>query len=651
MSRDERFERLDSDSACEKVGRDLTYYAQSEGYPRVYGREEEIRQLLTWMMRPKKKNVIIIGESGVGKTSIVEEVAYRIATGKVPAELQNKRIIQTSFSDMWASVGKEDWGGYLDLLKRLINECNSMGAFLFMDEIHTMFKHTYSMSYIRPAIARGDLNILGATTERDYHTFVSPDSSSVRRFQILRLTEPNEETTCEMVANAMKHELKDCGCTLRKADTLKYLVQLTNSYIPYQFQPGKSLNIIEHISAEISAKAITSRIPCPEPPKMDVNVNRVFSKRDIPKKKLHDNDGNVVFRIPARKEITKSDIRKAVCKSVGIPEEAIIAPRERLDAMQLVLNAHIMGQQEAIAKLCRRLYISKARVSVSPDRPDGVFLLAGPTGVGKTELAKALSSYLTGSDKNLVRLDMSTYNTPYSINSLIGTSGFRKDHEFQEAPLLTRLIKSNPYGVLLLDEIEKAHEEVRLLFLQVFDTGKMMDSLGNELYLKNMVIIMTTNTGFSDRKPVIPTPGQTGSDENREFERASMEAISSKFPKEFLGRVDDILIFKPLTKEIMREFVGQKIHTLEKITGKKFQVSDSAKELLCKEGFHPEFGARDLNRAIDNLIGYDLAKIRLDTGWDSVEKITITVAEDKKGLSISPVYSEETSYGFERVAP
>ena len=623
MSDNKLFTKLDATSACEKVGRDLTYIAQSEGYPHVFGREDEIRQLLTWMMRPKKKNVIIIGESGVGKTSIIEEIAFRVASGSVPSELRNKRIIQTSFADMWASVGKEDWGSYLDLLKKVIKECNQMGAFLFMDEIHTMFKHTYSMSYIRPALARGELNILGATTEREYHTFVSPDPSTIRRFQILRLKEPSEEVTCGMVKNAMKYDLRDSGVTLKKSDTLKYLVQLTNSYIPYQYQPGKALDIIEEISTELSAKAITSHESGKENPIIDMN-------------------GDMVIPLPAKIEITKNDIRKAVCRSVGIPEEAIIAPRERLDAMQQVLNTHIMGQQEAISKLCRRLYISKARVSVSPDRPDGVFLLAGPTGVGKTALAKALSSYLTGSDKDLVRLDMSTYSTQLSIHSLIGSPGFHKDYEFQEAPLLTRLIKSNPYGVLLLDEIEKAHEEVRLLFLQAFDTGKMMDSMGNELFLKNMVIIMTTNTGFSDRKPIIRgfrnTSDENNEEENREFERVVMESLNKEFPKEFLGRVDDILLFKPLTIDIMREFVSQKILTLEKITGKKIQVTDSARELLCDKGFHPEFGARDLNRAIDTLIGYKLAKLRLSDGWDRVEAIDIslTLTGDKQDILVTP---------------
>jgi ATP-dependent Clp protease ATP-binding subunit ClpA len=627
-----RFERLDEDMICEKVGRDLTYHAQADGYPRVDCRDEEICQFLTWMIRPKKKNVIIIGESGVGKTSIVEEVAYLIASGNVPKELQDKRIIQTSFSDIWASVGKEDWGNYLDLLKKLMKECNRMGAFLFMDEIHQMFRHSYSMAYIKPAIARGELNILGATTEREYHTYIARDPAIVRRFQVLRLKEPNEDKTCEIVMKAMQSGLKDCGCTLNNPDTIRYLVQLTNSYIPYQFQPGKSLDIIDQIATDKLLRAVTSHAT-------DGLIKKGTKK-----------DNSTEHRLPSITEINKDDIKKTVCKSVGIPEEAIIAPREMLDAMQQVLNAHIMGQQEAISKLCHRLYISKAGVSVSPDRPDGVFLLAGPTGVGKTELAKALSTYLVGSDKHLIRLDMSTYNTASSIHSLIGMSGFYKDDEAQEVPLLTRLIKSNPYGVLLLDEIEKAHNEVRLLFLQAFDTGKMVDSLGNELYLKNLVIIMTTNTGFSDRKPVISTPGQTWMDEYCEFERASMEAISNKFPKEFLGRIDDILLFKPLTKEIMREFVGQKIHALEKITGKKFQVSNSAKEILCNQGFHSEFGARDLNRAIDNLIGYNLAKIRLDSGWDSVEEVIISV-DDNKGLSVTPAYSKEMHHGFEFIAP
>ena len=616
-----RFERLDSTSACEKVGRDLTFLAQSKPYSRVFGREEEIRQILTWMIRPKKKNVIIIGDSGVGKTALIEEIAFRIATGKVPAELKNKRIIQTSFADIWAAVGKEDMGVYLDLLKSLLKECNKMGAFLFMDEIHNMFKYSISRTYVRPALTNGELNLLGATTEREYHTFVSPDSSTTRCFQILRLKEPNEEVTCEMVRNVIQHDLKGSGCSLQKSDTLKYLVQLTNSYIPYQYQPGKSLDIIEELANELSSKAIADQ---------DAGADKL----------MIDMNGDLVIPIPATIEITKSDIRKAVCRSVGIPEEAIIAPRERLEAMQQVLNTHIMGQQDAISKLCRRLYISKARVSVSPDRPDGVFLLAGPTGVGKTALAKALSNYLTGSDKELVRLDMSTYSTAFSIHSLIGSPGFHKDDEFSEAPLLTRLIKSNPYGVLLLDEIEKAHEQVRLLFLQAFDTGKMMDSMGNELYLKNMVVIMTTNTGFSDRKPVIRgfrnVSSETVEEDNRDFEHGAMESINKEFPKEFLGRVDDILLFKPLTIDIMREFVNQKIHKLEKITGKKFQLSDSARELLCEQGFNPEFGARDLNRAIDTLIGYKLAKIRLSEAWDRVESIDISLTGDNKSIVVTP---------------
>jgi len=319
---------------------------------------------------------------------------------------------------------------------------------------------------------------------------------------------------------------------------------------------------------------------------------------------------------------------------VGAQEEALLASRERLAAMEVVLNSHVLGQPEAIARVCRRLFVSKAGVSVTPDRPDGVFLFAGPTGVGKTELAKALTAYLTGHEKNLIRLDMSAY---HSVYSLIGVPGEQSTEHVQDVPLLTRALRANPYSVLLLDEIEKADRQVWMLFLQAFDSGRITDSFGNEVFLKNTVVIMTCNVGFSTRKAVIRTPGE-GLDYLRdEYERVAMTAIGDVFPREFLGRVDDILLFKPLTADIMQGFVEQKVAQLERIIEKPIRVSDAALSWLREKGFSAQYGARELNRAVDDLLGYKLAQVKMSAEWSRVVEIRVEREPDSEELSVCGV--------------
>ena len=374
---------------------------------------------------------------------------------------------------------------------------------------------------------------------------------------------------------------------------MQHLISLSDSYIPYESNPAKAINLLEQV---VTAKSVSG-----DP-----------------------------------SHITKKDVCRAVCNAVGIPEEAISSPKERLQAMETVLNSHILGQQEVIAKLCRRLFISKAGMSVTPERPDGVFLLAGPTGVGKTELAKALATYMNGTDKALIRIDMSAFVDRSSVHVLLGSSWTESaDSEPRGTPSLTRELRTRPYSVLLLDEIEKAHHSIHLLFLHAFDTGRMLDNLGNEISLRNTVVIMTTNLGFSVKQPIIGMPGEKQEDLVAEQERAAMKAIEEVFPKEFLGRIDEILFFKPLTREVMKGFVKQKIHQLEKITGKKIEVTAEAISLLCKRGFHPEYGARDLNRAIDELLGYKLALLRFSVDWESVQKVRVSTAEGNEELVLS----------------
>jgi len=588
-----KFGALDDDLVCIQAGVDLTYEAQWWEGPQVLGREAEINKILTILSRKGLRNVILTGDAGVGKTVLIREVARRIAKDQVPPPLKEIRIIQTTFADLWALVSDSDnWAKYVGTLKTLMREVKEHNAILFMDEIHTIFSHPHSMNYLRPGIANGEITIIGATTDHEYHTFIQRDRATARRFQVFRVPETDVPTTKEILKSFLA-DVQWGGMELADTDILDYLVSMTNAYIPYQFQPSKALSILE--------EAITTKQMAKDPT-----------------------------------PISKDDIRKSVCRVVGIPEEAISSPKKRLEAMEEVLNAHILGQQEAIGRLCRRLFISKAALSVTPDRPDGVFLLAGPTGVGKTELAKALAAYINGSEKDLIRVDMSALSEDGSIYTLLGVPGRdSRDNAPQNVPLLTRQLRARPYSVLLLDEIEKAHRSIHLLFLHAFDTGRLLDNLGNEIYLRNTIVIMTTNLGFSVKQPIIGMPGSGPEKMIKEQDEAITKAIKEKFPPEFLGRIDEILFFKPLTPEIMRGFVGQKLHQLEKITGKWIETSDEAISLMCDKGFDPEYGARNLNRAIDDLLGYKLALFKFSVDWDAISFLKIDKIPQSDELEVT----------------
>jgi len=332
-----------------------------------------------------------------------------------------------------------------------------------------------------------------------------------------------------------------------------------------------------------------------------------------------------------------SDITKAVCQVIGVPTEALASPKERLQGMECFLKEKVLGQEHAISRVCRRLFISKSAVSVTPERPAGVFIFAGPTGVGKTELARALAGYLTGDEKSLVRLDMSVYSSAYSVHSLIGVPGRQSTEERQHMPFLTRKLKTRPYTVLLLDEIERAHSEVRILFLNAIDTGQLVDSHGNSIDLRHAVIIMTTNLGYSatDAKAVhgFGSYGEEGA--VMEMESRTMRAIEETFPKEFIGRVDDILCFRPLRHETIKALLLMKAEILEKLMDKRIILTEAAVSFLSGKCFSLEFGARELARHFDEFVGYKIALLKYDVEWEAVKKIIVDTTESADDLEVS----------------
>uniref|UniRef100_A0A831ZXD0 ATP-dependent Clp protease ATP-binding subunit n=1 Tax=Desulfacinum infernum TaxID=35837 RepID=A0A831ZXD0_9BACT len=595
------FDQLDEDHyCCVRVGRDLTHRAyehlKAGRSPPLMGREQEIRDLLALLSRPGMRNIMILGPSGCGKTALAEGLAWKIASGTVPPALRRTRIISTSFGNIWSYTGDSDnWAAYLKNLGKVVEECTKLPAILFMDEIHLIFGHRYSIQYLLPRLSEGELTIVGATTNAEYLRSIEPYPAVARRFHLYHIKEPPPEAVVQMILKRIKHIWPWPGWhkpPLSPA-VARFLVNLSDTYMPFAHHPAKAFQLLDQV---VARKAMAE----------DQNP------------------------------IDKQDIRMAVASALGIPIETITAPALQLRAMENVLNAHILGQQEAIGRLCRRLLIARAGTTVHGDRPQGVFLLAGPTGVGKTELAKALAAYLNGSDRDLVRLDMATYATEGSIYALLGTP-MASSNEDPTVPVFTRMIKEHPYGVLLLDEVEKAHRSVMLLFLHAFDTGRMVDILGNIIDLRQMTILMTTNVGFSARQPVIPTPGLSAEEQSRQEEAATLKMIREHFPPEFLGRVDEILCFRPLTRQVMKGFIGQKIRRLEQATGKRIHLEEAAMSFLCEKAFHPDYGARDLNRAMDSLLGHPLALLKFENeeAWERIAALRVHLAPSGQALTVS----------------
>ena len=614
---------------------DLNESAKQGKIDPVIGRDTEIQRVIQILSRRTKNNPVLIGEPGVGKTAIAEGLAQRIVTDNVPEILRNKRIISLSIGSMLA--GAKYRGEFEERLKKAIDEVQQHDdMIIFIDEIHTLVGAGATegamdaANILKPALARGEFQVIGATTLDEYKKYIEKDAALERRFQPVQVGEPNEEDALEILKG-----LRDRYEAFHKAkitdEALTAAVSLSSRYITDRFLPDKAIDVVDEAASKVRMKVFSS---APDVKALEDRLNTVkkekeaaVTSQDFEKAaKLRDEEQLLLKEIGDKKSIakeksdqklivTEEDIAAVVAQWTGIPV-AKIAEEESATLLHLEEELHkrVVGQDEAVTAVAKAVRRARAGLK-DPKRPIGSFLFLGPTGVGKTELARALASSLFGDESAMIRLDMSEYMEKHTVSRLVGAPPGYVGYE--EGGQLTDAVRRKPYSVILLDEVEKAHADFFNILLQVLDDGRLTDSQGRTVDFRNTVIIMTSNLGAKALHKNLPELGflaakksDSNVDENKgtDFKAAKksvMDAVKRHFRPEFLNRIDEMIVFHPLTEEDLKEIVTILMSDVTKRLEERdlqLEISPEAMQLLVKEGSDFTMGARPLKRAIQRLI-------------------------------------------------
>ena len=614
---------------------DLNESAKQGKIDPVIGRDTEIQRVIQILSRRTKNNPVLIGEPGVGKTAIAEGLAQRIVTGNVPEILRNKRIISLSIGSMLA--GAKYRGEFEERLKKAIDEVQQHDdMIIFIDEIHTLVGAGATegamdaANILKPALARGEFQVIGATTLDEYKKHIEKDAALERRFQPVQVGEPNEEDALEILKG-----LRDRYEAFHKAkitdEALTAAVSLSSRYITDRFLPDKAIDVVDEAASKVRMKVFSA---APDVKALEDRLNTVkkekeaaVTSQDFEKAaKLRDEEQLLLKEIGDKKSIakeksdqklivTEEDIAAVVAQWTGIPV-AKIAEEESATLLHLEEELHkrVVGQDEAVTAVAKAVRRARAGLK-DPKRPIGSFLFLGPTGVGKTELARALASSLFGDESAMIRLDMSEYMEKHTVSRLVGAPPGYVGYE--EGGQLTDAVRRKPYSVILLDEVEKAHVDFFNILLQVLDDGRLTDSQGRTVDFRNTVIIMTSNLGAKALHKNSPELGFLAAkksdfnvDENKEIEfkeakKSVMDAVKRHFRPEFLNRIDEMIVFHPLTGEDLKEIVTILMSDVTKRLGERdlqLEITPEAMKLLVKEGSDFTMGARPLKRAIQRLI-------------------------------------------------
>ncbi|QDU64804.1 ClpA/B family protein [Planctomycetes bacterium Pan216] len=655
--------------ALDSFGRDLTELARQSKLDPVIGRTNEIERVIQILSRRTKNNPVLLGEAGVGKTAIVEGLAQAIVSGNVPELLRDRRIVVLDLAMMVA--GTKYRGQFEERIKAVMNEVRrARNTILFIDELHTLVGAggaegaIDASNVLKPALARGEIQCIGATTLDEYRKYIEKDGALERRFQQIIVEPPSRDEAVEIL-KGLRDRYEAHHRVQITDDALSEAVELSSRYITGRCLPDKAIDVIDEAGARVRLKAMTRP---PDLKELDDEVERLNQEKEEAvanqdfEKAAHLRDQ--ADKIKQRKEnitrewrektkeidgaVDEEVVAEVVSKMTGVPLTRLESEEaERLLKMEDELHARVVSQEQAIQGLSRKVRLSRAGLK-DPNKPIGVFVFAGPTGVGKTLLAKALAEFMFGNEDALIQIDMSEYMEKHNVSRLIGAPPGYVGYE--EGGQLTEKIRRRPYAVVLLDEIEKAHPDVFNILLQIMEEGRLTDSYGHKVDFKNTIVIMTTNIGAEAIKDQTSF-GFTKRTEDVTYDKMKemvMMRVEKEFRPEFLNRISDVIVFRGLNRNNLQHIIELELKKVRERMAEremKLDLSDDAREFIIEKGYNPDFGARPLRRAIENLIEEPLSEELLKGNF--TENITVKVTVQEEGEGEDAV----KKLAFEAIAP
>ena len=646
-----------STQTLNQFGEDLTKKAEEGKLDPIIGREKEIQRVVQILSRRTKNNPCLIGEPGVGKTAIVEGLAQKVIAGDVPEILKNKRVVTLDISGMVA--GAKYRGDFEERIKKALNEVKKAGdVILFIDEIHTIVGAGSAegaidaANILKPLLARGEIQLVGATTLEEYRKYIEKDAALERRFSPVNVAEPTEKDTIKIL-QGIRDKYEAHHNVKITDEAIEAAVKMSVRYINDRFLPDKAIDLIDEASSRLrlktytepeSLKGLEEKIEKLAKDKEEAVQSQKFEKAA----KIRDEERIAKEELQKQKRkwknkntklvttVTEENIADVIASWTGIPAKKLTEDENvKLKNLEKTLHKRVIGQNEAVEAVSKA--IRRGRVGLKdPKRPIGSFLFLGPTGVGKTELSKALAEALFGDENSMIRIDMSEYMEPHSVAKLIGSPpGYVG---FDEGGQLTEKIRRKPYAVILFDEIEKAHPDVMNMLLQILEDGRLTDSQGRTVNFKNTVIIMTSNIGarkITDKKSLGFTSAEAKEDTQKEYEQTKkevMEEVKRELRPEFINRIDEIIVFHKLNDEEISQIIDI---MLEEITNRlkeqkiKIEIDKSVKDLIANKGIDKSFGARPLRRTIQNILEDSLAEEILDGNLKKNKIAKISAKDDK----------------------